>query len=335
MARKSCRPAATAEKVLQPIRRCCPVCGQHMQIHYHNVRSITTLKHVVRLILKIRRCVNVGCSVFHRPYRPEGEGALALPEHEFGLDVIALVGLLRYQGRMSVPEIHTELLRRKVPICERSVTNLLERYDELAALHLQQDDRLQHLLADQGQVIVAIDGIQPDKGHEVLWVVRDVLSGEVLLARSLLSACEGDLAPLLKEVQQALPVPVVGVISDGQTSLRKAVASALPGIPHQICQFHYLREAARPIFEADRHAKKELKKRVRGIRAIEREIEDQTHPEADVVRGYCSAVRSAITDDGYPPLSAPGLKLHERLRGVAESLDRLHQKGALPNNSAA
>jgi hypothetical protein len=53
------------------------------------------------------------------------------------------------------------------------------------------------------------------------------------------------------------PVPIRGVITDGQQSVRKAVARALPGVPHQLCQFHYLREAAKPIFEADRHAKKE------------------------------------------------------------------------------
>jgi hypothetical protein len=25
-------------------------------------------------------------------------------------------------------------------------------------------------------------------------------------------------------------------------------------VPHQLCHFHYLREAAQPIYEADRHA---------------------------------------------------------------------------------
>src|SRR5207244_2756730 len=108
----------------------------------------------------------------------------------------------------------------------------------------------------------------PDVGHEVLWVIRECLSGEVLLARPLLSATESDLAALFREVLQMLPVPVVGVISDGQQSLRKAVASALPGVPHQLCQFHYLREAGHFIFEADRHAKKELKKQVRGVRHL-------------------------------------------------------------------
>ena len=71
-------------------------------------------------------------------------------------------------------------------------------------------------------------------------------------------------------MRDALPVPITGVVSDGQDTIRKAVARTLPGVPHQLCHFHYLREAARPIYEADRHAKKELKKRVRGVRPIER-----------------------------------------------------------------
>jgi hypothetical protein len=43
-----------------------------------------------------------------------------------------------------------------------------------------------------------------------------------------------------------------GVISDGQQSIRKAVQPVLPDVPHQLCLFHYLREAAKPVYEADR-----------------------------------------------------------------------------------
>jgi hypothetical protein len=98
-------------------------------------------------------------------------------------------------------------------------------------------------------------------------------------------------------------------------------------VPHQLCQFHYLREAALPIFEADRHAKKELKKRVRGVRPVERSVEGRDDPEAEAVRGYCAAVRSAITDDGRPPLAASGLELADRLEAVVASLDRVAEKG--------
>jgi len=41
---------------------------------------------------------------------------------------------------------------------------------------------------------------------------------------------------------------------------------------------------------------------------------------------YCAAVRSAITDDGRPPLAASGLKLQDRLEAVAASLDRVVAK---------
>ena len=298
-----------------------------MRIRYENRRTVVTLNGPVRLRLKIRRCESPTCAYRHRAHRPEAEGAIALPQHEFGLDVIALVGTLRHREHRSVPEIHRALREQGVVICERSVTNLLERYEELLAVSLSDDQRLRTVLAGQGRVLLALDGLQPDVGHEVLWVLRDCLSGEVLLARSLLSARAEDLALLLREVADKIGVPIEAVLSDGQRSIRQAVARALPSVPHQLCHFHYLREAALPIYEADRHAKKELKKRVRGVRPIERGMEGREDSEAQLVRGYCAAVRSAITDDGRPPLAASGLKLRQRLTAVAESLDRVAEKG--------
>ena len=333
MARRSARARAERERVLQPLRRACPGCRHLMRIRYENRRTLVTLSGAVRLRLKIRRCEQEGCPRHHAPYRPEAEGAIALPQHEFGLDVIALVGALRHREHRSVPEIHAILRGRGVVIAERSVTNLLDRYDELLAVSLTDSTRLQGVLASQGRVILALDGMQPDVGHEVLWVVRDCLSGEVLLARSLLSGAADDLAPLLREVADAVGVPVEGVISDGQTSIRRAVERALPGVPHQLCQFHFLCEAALPVFEADRHAKVELKKQVRGVRPIERAAEKRDDAEAEVVRGYCAAVRSAITDDGRAPLAASGLKLKGRLEKVAASLDRAAKGGRTPRSS--
>ena len=98
-------------------------------------------------------------------------------------------------------------------------------------------------------------------------------------------------------------------------------------MPHQLCQFHFLREAAHPIFEADRHAKVHLKAEVRGVRPIERALEGQDDTTAEVARGYCAAVRSAITDDGRSPLAASGLRLKARLEAVADSLERVAEKG--------
>lgn len=336
MPRTRDRPPPTQTQTLRPVATHCPECGHFLWAAYPNPRTVTTLDAVKRLTLHIRRCPNPDCSRYHHPYRPEAESLLALPHHEFGLDVLALIGRLRHAEHRSVPEIHQELTRRGVAIAPRSVTNLLDRYDELRALATADRQRLHSLLSKQRRVVLAIDGLQPDVGHEVLWVLRDLLSGEILLSRSLLSATIDDLAALLTEVRDALPVPVIGAISDGQDTIRKAIARALPGIPHQQCHFHYLREAARPIYAADRHAKKELKKSVRGVRPIERRAEKVQGEEAEVVHDYCAAVRSALTDDGRPPLAASGLKLHERLSTIAASLDRVASKaGRLPQGLAS
>ena len=149
-------------------------------------------------------------------------------------------------------------------------------------------------------------------------------------------ATENDLFPLLEEaasICRKLDIPIAGVITDGQRSIRNAVVSALPGIPHQLCHFHYLREAAKPIAAADLHAKKELKKQVRGVRPIERALEERTDDEAEAVREYCLAVRSALTDDGRPPLDADGLKLKERLQNISDSIACVEPKRGSPTNS--
>jgi hypothetical protein len=336
--RKRRRPRPQPDRALSlvPVTQDCPECQHRLWARYYNFRTITTLDGVLRLTLTVRRCNNPACPRFLRPYRPEAESHFALPYHEFGLDVMATVGRLRHAEHRSIPEIHRELTRRGLAVSQRTVTNLLDRYDELRALASADPLRLEPLLRQQRRVILAIDGLQPDVGHEVLWVLRDCLSGEILLAKSLLSSTANDLADLITEVKTALPVPITGVVSDGQGPIRKAVKKALKGVPHQLCHFHYLREAAQPISEADRHAKKELKKRVRGIRKIERQAEKEAasepdDEEAEIVRGYCAAVRAALTDDGLPPLAASGLKLQDRLSQIAASLDDVAARaGRLP-----
>src|SRR5437667_12755590 len=137
-----------------------------------------TLQGLCRLTLVVRRCRTPECPRYKRAYRPEEEGRWALPHGECGLDVIALVGSLRYREHRSIKEIHEQLKERGVQICERTVEHALHRYEELVAVHLNQKERLHEIFEKQGRAILAIDGLQPDVGHEVLWVIREVISGE-------------------------------------------------------------------------------------------------------------------------------------------------------------
>jgi len=167
MARKQARPPANQQVTLELLQTTCRGCGNRMRMGHHSHRTVTTLAGVTRLTLKVYRCRNQACPRFHQPTRPEEEGAWALPHGEFGLDVIALVGTLRYQQQRSIPQIHEELVRRGLRVAQRTVTDQLYRYEELVALHLADSGRLKTRLAEQQQVILALDGLQP-----VYWLLR-------------------------------------------------------------------------------------------------------------------------------------------------------------------
>ena len=116
MARTAPRPQPGREEVLETAHRHCPACGGRLRYRYDNRHTVSTLAGLVRPRLRIRRCEDPGCARCRRPYRPEAEGALVLPQHEFGLDVIALVGALRYREHRGVPEIDRALLERGVAV---------------------------------------------------------------------------------------------------------------------------------------------------------------------------------------------------------------------------
>ena len=102
MARKQARPEASQEVVLEPVQIICRACGSRMRMARHSQRTVTTLQGVTHLTLKVYRCCNADCPRFRSATRPEEEGRWALPHGEFGLDVIALVGALRYQEQLSL-----------------------------------------------------------------------------------------------------------------------------------------------------------------------------------------------------------------------------------------
>src|SRR4051812_2016453 len=116
MARKGSRPEPAFTQHLDALYQYCPDCRTRMWSDYRNDRTAATLPGLTRLGLHIRRCHNADCPRYLQPYRPEAEGRHALPQHEFGLDVIALVGALRYAEHRSVPEIHQHLLARGLTI---------------------------------------------------------------------------------------------------------------------------------------------------------------------------------------------------------------------------
>jgi hypothetical protein len=271
----------------------CPHCNQPLKkSHVAWQKYVFTLQNILYVTSYAYRCASKTCPKPQTIYCSANGEMLSLKYYQFSLDVIAKVGHLYFTEHKTIDEAKQTFKQRfKLQISRSEINLLCQAYLALIKAHRQQDTKFLEKIRQNG-VILAIDGVQPEKGNETLWILRDLQSGETLLARNLSSADKDSIAQLLKEVK-ALGAPVKGVVSDGQRSIRLAVAQEFPGIPHQLCHFHFLRNIAKHISDMDRALKVDLKKKVRGVKAVERKAELGNDRKSKVVLTYCQAIRYA------------------------------------------
>jgi hypothetical protein len=324
---KKARDHSQSEEVhLYPEVRVCPGCQQPRAERYRKQRDIITLRGELHVISHWLACRTRACPWRGASLRPAQEEVLALRGDSVGRDVVARIGECRYRAHRTLAQIQQAL---PVRMSLKEVGLLSEVFLALVSTHAREDEQLLAQLRPQGALILAMDGVQPEKGNETLSLRRDLQSRRVLVARHLLASASAEIAALIEEVL-ALEGPIRGVVSDKQESLCLAIAHTLPGVPHQLCQFHSLRDAALPVCEADRKRKKAWRQKVRGVREVERKVAPQQTIAAEVVRDDCVAVRTVMRADGKYPLEPAGLHLWKRLQQLKASLVRALEQRADP-----
>jgi hypothetical protein len=341
---------------LDVLDRNCPACGRMMHICDHRYRRVHTLDGPVQLVCKLNHCPDRACPGHARTKSPELEITLALPQMAIGWDVFCWIGHRRCSRHMAISLIRSELLDGYgIKLSDDAIEQYIRRYQVMLAARQQDAESLRRLYGAPAEIILCIDGLQPEKGHETLYVVRELTRKRVWFAEPLLSATEDEVRRLITKAKQwaeSLGTPVGLWMSDEQEVFITAIAAGFPDVPHRYCDNHFLRDLARPMLEADSHAKVQMRKKVRGLRTIEQAVlqrqeteqpkEDLTPkaPEASdaasaadpspavvdptgaVVLDYCAAVRGILNDDRGGPLHPPGLRMAEALTEVQESLRR-------------
>lgn len=266
-------------------------------------------------------CPNLECPYLHSYFRSVEADALVMKHTSYGFDVLDLVGELRFKHHNALSELHEELNRRGVVTSERNCERLNERY--LTLLRASVTDHLRETLAEvvreNGGLLLSMDGVQPKKGNETLYVVREAFSGSILAAQNLKNGSAEELKRLLEPVEQ-LGFPIIGLLIDGQHSIRLAMSSLWPEAPYQYCQSHYLKDIAKPVMDLDRKLKMGIKKNLRGIRQLEKQIQSEDSEDAAIARDYLATVRAVLLEDGNPPLDLPGIRVYEEALAIRNSL---------------
>ena len=261
--------------VLDVEHPCCPHCGRPLHVCDHRIHRIYTLQHPLELCCRLAHCSDPACPSRPHTFSPASELSLTLPGWLIGWDVFCFIGHRRFARHWSVPQIRDELLDTYgIKLSADAISVYLGRYQTMVAARQQDFTLLQLAYRDTDSVVLSIDGLQPEKGHEALYAVRELTARRVWFAEALLSSNTDEVRRLLvraREFAQRLDKSVRLWISDKQDAFVKGIAREFPGVPHRYCVNHFLRDLAKPTLEADSRAKVEMRKKVRGLRSIERD----------------------------------------------------------------
>ncbi|MGZ3304191.1 MAG: hypothetical protein ACXVBG_25280 [Isosphaeraceae bacterium] len=368
-------PAGTdfAPWELDVIDRDCPSCGRMMHVCDHRYRRFHTLGGPVELLCRLDHCPDPACPGHIKTKSPELEITIAPPSWAIGWDVFCWIGHRRCSRHMSIPLIQSELLDDyAIKLSDDAIAKYIRRYQAMLAARQQDAEALHREYETVDEIVLSIDGLQPEKGHETLYVVRELTQKRVWFAEALISATHDQVQRLIAQAKawaESLNKTVGLWISDKQDAFVTGIVAEFPGVPHRYCDNHFLRDLAKPVLEGDSHAKVQMRRKVRGLRKVEQAVlqrqsaaapkgragddveatvtmiagpadapPDESDSAGAVVLDYCAAVRGILNSDQGGPLQPPGLIMAEALNEVRESIQRnldAKKGGSRRSNSAA
>ena len=292
--------------VLEVEDNVCAVCGGALHICDHRRHRIFTLQGPVEVVCKLAHCSDRQCAAHAKTRSPYAETTLTLPWWLMGWDVFCWMGHRRFARHWSVPQSRGALADTyQISLSADAVEDALRRYQTMLAARQQDPQVVAAAYRNVAALVLSIDGLQPEKGHETLYVVRELNAKRVWFAEALLSSSADEVRRLLSQARAwatQLGLPVRLWLSDKQDAFVTGIAAEFPGVPHRYCVNHFLRDLAKPMLEADSHAKVKMRRTVRGWRTIEREVLQQRRPIAtEAPAGEPPAVVPAATTPGPQP----------------------------------
>src|SRR5215468_4133498 len=262
--------------VLSVEQEVCSLCQRRLHVCDHRFHPILSLQGPLRLVCKLAHCPGLGCPAHGHTLSPLAEAQLTLPYWLIGWDVFSWLGFRRFSRHWSIPQLQAELRDTfAIRLSDDALAGYLQRYRCLVAARHQDQARLAEHYRDIDRLVLTIDGLQPEKGHETLYVVRELRGKRVWFAEALLSSSAEEVQRLIakaKDWAEQLGKPVELWMSDKQDAFLKGIQAEFPDTPHRYCQNHFLRDLAKPMLEQDSHAKVQMRQKVRGLRDIEKQV---------------------------------------------------------------
>jgi MULE transposase-like protein len=240
----------------------CPFCDSRLVTTSSREvdKYVQTLDGHVHVIGYSRRCSNKSCPHPEACYHAPQAAKLSLPNVTYGLDILCYIENRHSEDKKNFKEIWQELSQEKgIEISEREVGRL---YRKMAALLVGNQVMIQEKLAKTvekyGQLIMEVDGLQPDGNGPKLYVLHELLSGTVLSIVQLDQANTVTLTAWLEPYRE-WGKAVKATLSDKEKALVAALKAVWPEAKHQLCQMHFVKNLSEPVHKADRELQTKIR----------------------------------------------------------------------------
>ncbi len=215
----------------------CILCQSPVQFLYNSAeKHIYTLTVLIAERHHLVKCSNKNCPLYHIPFNPTPR--FDYSQRNYGKDVLKKIGEYSLQEGSKSRQIHTILKREyDLPISASTVARMCDDILILTSHHI--DVNTLKLIEKQDSILIALDGQEPDGDRPALWNFVDIISGRVLMTQALDQVNYLILHDCIKKIQQEYNKPIIGFVSDKQSSIRKCMETFYPDIPHQYCTYHF------------------------------------------------------------------------------------------------
>lgn len=248
--------------------RKCVLCGSKLKQKSTATRNLTNLKHKAALSVQVCGCINVDCPNTYARLRPVSYLNQIVPESGYGIDVYGLIAYLRFTNRLTIREI-TDYIGTHYPhveVLERQIDNIIKHISLCISQSGKNAEHLKHYFSQRNQstLQLSIDGVAPEQGHNILYIVREVISGKILFAHysthSDAESITNEILLPLKNLLSSADLSIGGWIADKELALSKAIVDVFPLVPFQHCQSHFLAAMKKPLTQSDTDLGKRIKK---------------------------------------------------------------------------
>lgn len=241
----------------------CPICENEVKYCYpDNGKLVHTLQGDVYQIINLYSCTNEECVMSKIAFNPCPR--FDYSGRHFGADVFNLVAEEFLIFDQKPNQIHKRLtLKHGLSISPDTVSRMSDDVLKLKALKI--DEKSLEIIQEQGFILLALDGQDPGGSVPSIWCFLDLCSNRVLATRKFDSLDHEKLRDTIEEIKEVYGVEIVGWVSDKQNVITKCHDMFYPTIPHQYCQYHFLRNTWNHLAALDSKVYLPLKKAVSSL----------------------------------------------------------------------